>query len=114
MSNISTEKPGTATSVPSAMNPAHPTPSASRSRTRRLSTETKPAFKTTELMAYLGSVVAILIAAQMIGDDSSAGKGGDYFRADRAFLYITIVTVGYLLSRGLAKSGSRDFYDDEQ
>ncbi|MCU1601079.1 MAG: sle, partial [Frankiales bacterium] len=79
---------------------------------RRLSTETKSAFKTTELLAYLGTVVAILIAAQTIGNDSKAGSGGDYFRADKAFLYITLLTIGYLLSRGIAKSGSRDFYDD--
>ena len=32
---------------------------------------------------------------------------GDYFTADQAWLYISILTVGYLISRGLAKSGSR-------
>ncbi|HUR52116.1 MAG TPA: hypothetical protein VMZ11_08335 [Mycobacteriales bacterium] len=79
---------------------------------RRLSTETKSAFKTTEFIAYLGTIIAIAIASQTIGKDSGAG-GGDYFRADKAFLYITLVTIGYLLSRGLAKSGSRDFYDDD-
>ena len=78
---------------------------------RRLSTETKAAFKTTEFIAYVGSVIAVLIAAQVIGDNSAANDA-DYFRADRAFLYITILTVGYMVSRGLAKSGSRDFYDD--
>ncbi len=36
----------------------------------------------------------------------------DYFRADRAWLYIVILTVGYMISRGLAMSGSRDHYDD--
>ncbi|MFD3807974.1 hypothetical protein ACFWSF_25895 [Streptomyces sp. NPDC058611] len=36
---------------------------------------------------------------------------GDYFRADAAWLYIVILTVGYMISRGLAKSGSRDHYD---
>jgi hypothetical protein len=101
------------TPLPTGMNPAE-TRHRSPQLVRRLSTETKSAFKTTELIAYLGSVVAILIAAQTIGDDSGAGNGGDYFRADKAFLYITLVTVGYLLSRGLAKSGSRDFYDDDQ
>ncbi|MFD3723447.1 hypothetical protein [Streptomyces sp. NPDC058674] len=35
----------------------------------------------------------------------------DYFRADQAWMYIVILTVGYMLSRGLAKSGSRDNYD---
>ncbi|MGW3669194.1 hypothetical protein [Streptomyces sp. NPDC005141] len=34
-----------------------------------------------------------------------------YFRADKAWLYIVILTVGYMISRGLAKSGSRDHYD---
>ena len=79
--------------------------------TRRLSTETKSAFKTTEFIAYVISVIAVLIASQLVGDNS-AGNDADYFRADKAFLYITILTVGYMLSRGFAKSGSRDFYDD--
>ena len=79
--------------------------------TRRLSTETKAAYKTTEFIAYIGSVIAVLVATQVIGDNSAANDA-DYFRADRAFLYITILTVGYMLSRGFAKSGSRDFYDD--
>jgi hypothetical protein len=25
---------------------------------------------------------------------------------------VTLLTIGYLVSRGLAKSGSRDYYDD--
>jgi hypothetical protein len=35
----------------------------------------------------------------------------DYFRADRAWFFIVILTVGYLGSRGLAKAGSRERYD---
>ncbi|MFF0000186.1 hypothetical protein [Streptomyces avermitilis] len=35
----------------------------------------------------------------------------DYFRADSAWLYIVVLTVGYMISRGLAKSGSRESYD---
>jgi hypothetical protein len=100
---------GTQTPMPSATNPAHPTPPR---HVRRLSAETKSAFKTTEFLAYMGAVIAIAIASQAIGKDSGAAGGADYFRADKAFLYITVLTVGYLLSRGLAKSGSRDFYDD--
>jgi len=38
---------------------------------------------------------------------------GDYFRADQAWFYIVLLTLGYLGSRGLAKSGSRDFYSDD-
>ncbi|GAA3387786.1 hypothetical protein [Cryptosporangium minutisporangium] len=76
--------------------------------TRRLSTETKASFKTSELVAYLVAVVGVLVASQVVGGDDGHS---DYFRADRAWLYIVILTVGYLVSRGLAKSGSRDPYD---
>ena len=31
--------------------------------------------------------------------------------AQEAWLYVTLLTVGYMISRGLAKSGSRDYYD---
>lgn len=85
-------------------------PNAGGRPARRVSTETKAAYKT----AYIVVVVAVLIAAQTIGRDSGAANNTDYFRADKAFLYITILTVGYMLSRGFAKSGSRDFYDEPQ
>jgi hypothetical protein len=75
-------------------------------RTRRLSTETKAAFKTTEFFAFVAVLVGILVAAMVI-DESDAGG----FGARQAWLYVTILTVGYMVSRGLAKSGSRDPYD---
>jgi hypothetical protein len=75
-------------------------------RTRRLSTETKAAFKTTEFFAYVAVLVGVLIAAAVIDE---TGAGG--FGARQAWLYATILTVGYMVSRGLAKSGSRDPYD---
>src|SRR3954447_2676138 len=87
-------------------------------RNRRVSTETKASWKTTEFWLYVVVAVGILIASMTVGSDSSAsnagnsGNVGDYFRADKAWLFITLLTIGYLLSRGLAKSGSRDFYDD--
>jgi hypothetical protein len=77
-------------------------------RSLRLSTETKSAFKTTELWIYVAAVAAVLIASAVVGTTASHG---DYFRADRAWLYIVILTVGYLVSRGFAKSGSRQPYD---
>jgi hypothetical protein len=76
---------------------------------RRLSTETKAAFKTTELWIYAAAVAAVLIASQVVDTGS---RHVDYFRADRAWLYIVVLTVGYLLSRGFAKSGSRQPYDE--
>jgi hypothetical protein len=69
---------------------------------RRVSTETKAAMKTTELVAFVVVTVAMLIASQIV----------DGFDAEQAWLYASLLTIGYMLSRGLAKSGSRDFYDD--
>ncbi|WP_411104911.1 hypothetical protein [Streptomyces sp. cmx-4-9] len=76
--------------------------------TRRLSTETKSALKTTEFFVYIACVIAVLIASMVVGTDDGHR---DYFRADMAWLYIVILTFGYMISRGLAKSGSRDHYD---
>ena len=73
---------------------------------RRLSTETKAAFKTTEFFAFVAVLVGILAAAAVID-----GSAGGAFGARQAWLYATILTVGYMVSRGLAKSGSRDPYD---
>jgi hypothetical protein len=62
--------------------------------------------KTTEFWTYLAIVIALVIA----GAVTSGGHGHDVFMADKVWLYITIVTVGYLVSRGVAKSGSREPY----
>jgi hypothetical protein len=75
----------------------------------RRSTETKASFKTTEFFAYLAAVVGVLIAAGVV-DESNAGG----FGARQAWLYVTILTVGYMVSRGLAKSGSREPYTDDR
>jgi hypothetical protein len=77
-------------------------------RGNRRATETKAAFKTTEFVAYVVAVVGVLVASLLV--DSGDGHA-DYFRADKAWFYIVILTVGYLGSRGLAKSGSREHYD---
>jgi hypothetical protein len=79
-------------------------------RDRRLSTETKASTKTTELYVYVAAVVAVVITAFVVGNDE--GGGGDPFGASEAIRYITFLTIGYMIARGLAKSGSRDFYDE--
>ncbi|MEW2524149.1 hypothetical protein [Streptomyces sp. NPDC047071] len=71
---------------------------------RHTGAETKPAFKTTELFVYVASVIAVLIASAVVGDGDD---GIDRFAADQAWLYVTLLTMGYLISRGLAKSGAR-------
>ena len=35
------------------------------------------------------------------------------FGAEKAWFFVSLLTIGYMISRGLAKSGSRDYYDDE-
>jgi hypothetical protein len=75
---------------------------------RRQSTETKAAYKTTEFFIYIAAVVAVLVASLVV---KTTSNHADYFRADRAWFYIVLLTLGYLGSRGLAKSGSHDHYD---
>lgn len=72
---------------------------------RRISTETKASVKTTELIAYVVVTVGILIASAMVDRED--------FGAQDAWFLVTLLTIGYMISRGLAKSGSRDYYDDE-
>lgn len=58
--------------------------------------ETKPSLLTTEFYAMAGSIIAILVAAAQ----------ADNFEAPRAWTLVAAVAIGYMVSRGLAKSGS--------
>ena len=86
---------------------AHParTENGAYTATRRVSSETKPSFKTTELIVFVLAVVGVLVASAI------ADEGSD-FGAQEAWKYVTALAIGYMVSRGLAKSGSRDFHDD--
>jgi hypothetical protein len=66
--------------------------------------ETKASYLTTEFWAMLGVIAALLVAAQQ----------ADNFDAPRAWTLVAAVAIGYMVSRGLAKSGSahRDRDDD--
>ncbi|MFG2055245.1 hypothetical protein ACGFI9_14560 [Micromonospora sp. NPDC048930] len=66
-------------------------------------TETKPSFATTEFWVYVAAVAAVLVASYLVGKNS---VGVDIFRAPQAWFFITLLTIGYLGSRGLAKAGS--------
>jgi hypothetical protein len=74
---------------------------------RRLTTETKSAFKTTEFIVYVLMVVGVFIAAAV----TDAGDDHQAFGAKSAWLYVTLLTIGYMISRGIAKSGSRERHD---
>ena len=85
----------------------HDTRGAVAPRTRPPSEhETKAAFKTTEFFSYLAVLVGVLIAGAVVDSADAGGYG-----ARQVWLYATILTVGYMVSRGLAKSGSSDPYD---
>jgi hypothetical protein len=71
--------------------------SASSNETRRPHDETKHALKTTEFFAMAGVIGAILIASAV----------SDTFGDRRAWTLVAAVAIGYMISRGLAKSGTK-------
>jgi hypothetical protein len=71
--------------------------SAPRTVSGRTSDETKLSVKTTEFWAMVGIIAAILIASAV--SDSL----GDV----RAWTLVAAVAIGYMISRGLAKSGTK-------
>ena len=74
----------------------------------RLSSETKAGFKTTEFIVYVVAVIGVLLASFLV---STTDAHEDYLRADRAWFYVLLLSIGYMVSRGLAKAGSRH-HDD--
>jgi hypothetical protein len=60
------------------------------------------------MVFYVLAVAGVLLASFLV---KHTGGHTDYFRADKAWFYVVLLTIGYLGSRGLAKSGSRDAYD---
>jgi hypothetical protein len=70
----------------------------------QVSTGRQSAYLTVELILYLLAAIGIFITAAVI-DESGSGQG---FGASEAWFYVTLLTVGFLLSRGLAKIGGRN------
>jgi hypothetical protein len=69
----------------------------------QVSTGKQSAYITVELILYLLAVLGVFITAAII-DEDGPGPG---FSASRAWYYVTLLTVGFLISRGLAKINSR-------
>ena len=67
------------------------------SKAGRTTDETKHALKTTEFWAMAGIIAAILIASAV----------SDTFGDRRAWTLVAAVAIGYMISRGLAKSGTK-------
>ncbi len=78
------------------------TTGTNKSRTVGVATETKSATKTTEFYVFIVVALGVLIASAVV-DNNEDGSG---FDANHAWLYVSILAVGYMVSRGLAKSGS--------
>jgi hypothetical protein len=72
----------------------------------RLDTETKRSTKTSEFLVFLAAVAAVVVTALVVGQDDNTGI--DPFSAQDALRYITYLSIGYMVARGLAKSGSRN------
>ncbi len=66
------------------------------------STETKASTKTSEFFVYVIAAAAVLIASLVV----------DGFNATEGWMFFTFLSIGYMISRGLAKSGSREPYRD--
>jgi hypothetical protein len=75
----------------------------SSSQSRRRSVQVRSTFKTTEFWAYVVCAVAILIAAAVSDGDENSGFG-----AHDAWFFVTLLTIGYMLSRGLTKFGGHE------
>jgi hypothetical protein len=73
-----------------------------RDVSRERSTETKASTKTSEFFVYLVAALAVLIASFVV----------DGFNATEGWMFFTFLSIGYMVSRGLAKSGSREPYRD--
>jgi hypothetical protein len=58
-------------------------------------------------MVFLAMTAAVLIATAIVDQADAGGIG-----ARQGWLYATLLAVGYMISRGLAKAGSRDPYTD--
>ena len=65
---------------------------------RRPWAETKPFFLTSEFLALVGAITAVAIA-MAVSDDLNAVRG---------WTLITGIAAAYILSRGIAKAGTRD------
>jgi hypothetical protein len=69
----------------------------------QVSTGSQSAYITIEFILYVLAVLGIFITSAII-DEDGPGPG---FSAAQAWLYVTLLTVGFLISRGLAKINTR-------
>jgi hypothetical protein len=69
-------------------------------RNEFLTRETKPGIFTSEFFSSMIVAIAVLVSAAIV-------DGPNGFPAEKAWLYVTILSAAYMISRGLAKAGVR-------
>lgn len=71
--------------------------------------ETKEFFKTSEFLVWALTVLAVLIAGTVIGDN---GGADDNLKGNQVWTLVTAASIAYILSRGISKAGTRRGYGD--
>src|SRR5215216_5206117 len=71
--------------------------------------ETKEFFKTSEFVVWGLTVLAILIAGAVIGND---GGADDNLKASLVWTLVAATSIGYIVSRGISKAGARRGYGE--
>jgi hypothetical protein len=64
--------------------------------------ETKPFFLTSEFLVWVLVVVGVAIAGAVVGDDN-----GDDLPASLVWILITVISLAYVISRGISKAGTK-------
>ena len=62
----------------------------------------RPTYLSTEFLVFVVLVLGILLTSVIIQDTDDHE---DYFQADRAWWYVTLLGIAYIVSRGLSKIG---------
>lgn len=70
----------------------------------QVSTGRRSAYITVELVLYLLATIGIFLTAAVIDGNDSAQR----FGASEAWWYVTLLTIGFFISRGLAKLAGRN------
>lgn len=71
--------------------------------------ETKEFFKTSEFVVWGLTVLAILTAGAVIGDN---GGADDNLKAGLVWTLVAATSIGYIVSRGISKAGARRGYGE--
>jgi hypothetical protein len=72
---------------------------ANTSTGRRGVRETKPFYRTSEFLVYIASVAAVI---------GFGYSGDEEFNTYRTWMLFTVLSAAYIVSRGIAKAGSRE------